>query len=405
MIRLPTSLPPRSLILAPSHLLTFTLCVLASPIFAQAPASTPAPVPASQPGAVVPFQPGIRIDWANRQVEVDAKVILREGLLELFACSPRTREHESIVVIQARPLHVFHALGLIGLEPGHPIRYDPQTRRVEPARGDAVEIDVRCEVDGKTATVPIETWMREKGADRPLERQPWRFAGSVPLPDRDAIEADGEGTVIALVDFESALIALPEQHSSSNDELWLEPRTEAIPPVGTACVLLMRAGPMRLGLDAAGRLRLNDQPRTLGEAARAVREALAANPKLNLELKIDAGCPESDRARLDQMLSRLGVPAEQIRSITPASAPASTQPGGDASRWLRKQLAATQPANLLRRQGMEATGRLADDLGQRAAHVRRRTETIEHCVDGLIADLAHLFGQTAPSDRPPPAAH
>ena len=71
----------------------------------------------------------------------------------------------------------------------------------------------------------------------------------------------------------------------------------------------------------------------------------------------------------------------------------------------RKQLAATQPASLLRRQGMEATGRLADDLGQRAAHVRRRTETIEHCVDGLIADLARLFGRPVPSDRLPPAAH
>ena len=137
-----------------------------------------ATAPAGAGSRVVPFQPGIRIDWARRQVEVEATVILREGALELFACSPDSREHESIVRIEARPLFVFQALGLIGLTEGHPVRYDPETDRVEPARGDPVEIEVRYRVGRSVRTGPIERWMKPSGSDRPLDRLPWIFTGS-----------------------------------------------------------------------------------------------------------------------------------------------------------------------------------------------------------------------------------
>ncbi|UCE61208.1 MAG: hypothetical protein JSU63_05560, partial [Phycisphaerales bacterium] len=60
------------------------------------------------------FAPGVKIDWQRRVVEVDASVVLREGPLELLACSPQTREHESILAVRARPLHIYQAMGLIG---------------------------------------------------------------------------------------------------------------------------------------------------------------------------------------------------------------------------------------------------------------------------------------------------
>src|ERR1043166_8218583 len=51
----------------------------------------------TEPAASRPFQPGVRIDWEQKAVEIDARVVLREGPLELFACSPQTKEHESIL--------------------------------------------------------------------------------------------------------------------------------------------------------------------------------------------------------------------------------------------------------------------------------------------------------------------
>ena len=96
----------------------FFLTMMSVPV---APPEGRAATPASRPaGRIVDFQPGIRIDFAKKHVEVAARVVLREGVLELFACSRGTREHESVVAIASRPLHVFEALGLIGLTPGTP---------------------------------------------------------------------------------------------------------------------------------------------------------------------------------------------------------------------------------------------------------------------------------------------
>ena len=47
----------------------------ANPAVTSRPATGPA---ASQPN-VVQFQPGIRINWTQRQVEIDVTVVLREG--------------------------------------------------------------------------------------------------------------------------------------------------------------------------------------------------------------------------------------------------------------------------------------------------------------------------------------
>jgi len=106
---------------------------------ARHPSSAPASAPASRPAGGRPsaeFQPGVRIDWAAREILVDATVILRQGDIELFACSPKMREHEAIVRIEARPLHVYLALGLIGLKPGEPAYFDLETRTSHAAHGD-----------------------------------------------------------------------------------------------------------------------------------------------------------------------------------------------------------------------------------------------------------------------------
>ena len=100
------------------------------------------PTPTTTQPKIIDYQRGVRINWRDREVEVDGQVVLREGALELFACSPLTREHESIVCVDARPLHIYQALGLIGLNPGRPSYFDPDTRRYYPARGDPVEIEV-----------------------------------------------------------------------------------------------------------------------------------------------------------------------------------------------------------------------------------------------------------------------
>ena len=41
-------------------------------------------------------------------------------MLELVACTKGAKEHESIVTIEARPMHVHAALLMLGARNGHP---------------------------------------------------------------------------------------------------------------------------------------------------------------------------------------------------------------------------------------------------------------------------------------------
>jgi hypothetical protein len=275
-----------------------------------APGQSAAPCPATRPAATQPritsFQRGIRLNWPLRQVEVDFTVILREGLIELFACSPQMREHEAIIRIEARPTHLYQAMGLMGLTPGHPMRMD-EKGRVLPASGDAVDVEVRYVVDGAVRQEPIEAWMRPAEGDAHLGRLPWVFAGSIPLEGGRGIATDMEGTVVAVVDFPTSLIALPESHSDRNEELWLRPNTARIPPLGTKGQMIIRAAPLRVRLGADGRLQVAGKTITRAELSRRVARRIAVDPGLCVEIQVPRGADAGEARTLVQMLRDLKV--------------------------------------------------------------------------------------------------
>lgn len=212
---------------------TAVLAVVTGALAAQEDASDAAPQPRD-------VAPGVRIDWKQKVVELDAKVVLRDGPLELLACSPRSREHESILVVPARPQDIYHALGLIGLEPGKPPRYDDATQRSIPATGQRLELAVRVTRDGESRTTPVERWLLATDGRQIEGRLNWVFAGSHKAPD-GRFTADLDGTIACVVDFDSALIALGTSHSADNEALWLRANPKEIPPLGTSCTLMIRA--------------------------------------------------------------------------------------------------------------------------------------------------------------------
>jgi len=203
--------------------------------------------PSAPPQAVKPrdFAPGVRIDWRQSTVELEARVNLREGPLELFACSPRTREHESILVTTARPLHVFQALGLIGLEPGTPVRYDEATEQNLPPKGEFIDVEIRYRADGQEKSDKPEAWLLDVKKKSPPDSLRFLFTGSRTL-DNGRFTADIDGTVLCLVDFDSALISVAELHSADNELLWLSANPAEIPPLGTPVTLLIRSADRRI---------------------------------------------------------------------------------------------------------------------------------------------------------------
>ncbi len=234
----------------------------------------------SRPAGPVEYQRGVSIDWAKKQVLVAGEIVLRKGDLELFACSPNTKEHESIVRVLCRPLHVFQALGLIGLDAGHPPFYDTNTEKVVAATGQPLAINVRWTADGKIRQVPIWRWLWNKQTERPAGPIEWVFAGSAVTEDGRLL-ADLDGTVVTVVDFAGAIMAVPASHTSSNADLWLAAYTDEIPAAGTPVTLIIQAARphVRVLLDHAGRLYMNDRPATLRETIEAARALADQQPE------------------------------------------------------------------------------------------------------------------------------
>jgi hypothetical protein len=277
---------------------------------------------ASAADAPAEFAPRVWIDWARRTVEAEATVVLREGPLELFACSPRSREHESILTVAARPLHLHQALGLIGLEPGTPVQYDEKRNQWRPPQGDRLELRVRYRADGLEFTVPPEDWMVPVGSSRSLDSLPWVFAGARTLRD-GRFGADTEGTVVAVVDFDTALIAVGELHTADNEQLWLAARKTAIPPVGTACRLLIRSPKDRnvkkLNLTADGTLREGQTPVSINELVAFLRQRAEGEPPRLLVIE-PVQDPANERLRSTiQSLHQAGIDARDIELHPPAN--------------------------------------------------------------------------------------
>ena len=221
------------------------------------------PVTSSQPadrkGAIVEYAEGVRINWPQMQVELDAVVVLRSGPLELFGCSPHTREHESILRVPARPVRICEALGLIGLTPGRPVTYEAAADDWLPATGDTLEVEVSYRQGGQVRTAKPWDWMKDARTGAAARPGRWIFCGSRRFED-GSFGADHEGTVLCVVDFGTALIGLAEQHTADNAALWLMADPDVVPPVGTRCTLVIRAAdsPTLVHCGANGRYRLDD---------------------------------------------------------------------------------------------------------------------------------------------------
>ena len=132
--------------------------------------------------------PGIKLNLEERCVDVNATVCLHKGLLELVACTKGSKEHESILSIATRPMHIHTAMLLIGAKPGTPAmrkaRDEARTRwvSVEPA-GDPIGVSlVFPDSKGKPQEYPISQFISPAQPDEisgiPMNKKPEIFPAS-----------------------------------------------------------------------------------------------------------------------------------------------------------------------------------------------------------------------------------
>ncbi len=196
--------------------------------------------PATAPAALA--LPHVRLDLQARRVEFDARVVFREGPLELLVCTEGSKEHESVLATPARPSDIHAALLRLGLAPGRPAYWtatpDGQPLAVPPMGAEvAVRLRYRDEA-GQEHTVTGQEWMRMLADGSPARATPWIFVGSETLPDGQYL-ADSTGEVVCVANFPSALLDVPFESSRDNALLDFEADTAAIPPLGTPVTVVL----------------------------------------------------------------------------------------------------------------------------------------------------------------------
>jgi hypothetical protein len=263
------------------------------------------------------FQPGVAIDWATRTVHVEAHVVLRAGPLEFLACFPG-KEHESIVCCDAAATHVFMALGLVGLTPGAPSRWDEAAGRSSDPTGDLVDIRLAWEADGQRREVDGFDWLVERSSGRPPVARPWVFTGSLERAGGGLV-ADVSGAGVALVEMPDALLAQSRRHSSHNDELWAEARTAAVPAAGTRVTVLLRPAAAReyaVRLDFRGTLWVDGRAVSQADLADLVRVARRQRADYVQVVTVERAL-RADEARVVAALAALDLPAGAVRFVRP----------------------------------------------------------------------------------------
>jgi hypothetical protein len=180
------------------------------------------------------------LDKTENAVIVDGQISLREGMLEMFACTRNTKEHESIVSANTKARAVHAGLLALGAEPGHPVQFQP--KYVAPS-GTEIEVLVRWRDErGKEHTTRAQDWVKDIHTKKPMEQQ-FVFAGSSFWKDPDSgtehYQAEG-GDFVCVSNFPTAMLDIPVKSSQSNQELEFEALTEKIPPLGAPVRLIFK---------------------------------------------------------------------------------------------------------------------------------------------------------------------
>jgi hypothetical protein len=182
----------------------------------------------------------IWIDPKEKAVLVDGQISLREGMLEMFACTRNTKEHESIVSANTKAYLVHAALLSLGAEPGKPAQFVPEYR---PPSGTEIEVLVRwIDEKGKPHSARAQDWVKDIRTGKAMT-QPFVFAGSSFWTDAQTgkrhYQAEG-GDFICVSNFSTAMLDIPVESSQSNTELAFEAFSERIPPLGAPVRLVLK---------------------------------------------------------------------------------------------------------------------------------------------------------------------
>ncbi len=176
----------------------------------------------------------VTVDQKKKEIQMEGKVNMHQGLVEYLAVAERGKLHESVLILDIEPLHLQLGLLLLGLKYGRNLKYqgDPN----DPV-GDPLEIFVEWTEDGKTKKVRGEDLVFNQQTEKPMRHTHWIFSGSLEV--EGVFIAQAERSLIATYHDPASIIDNPLPEGA--DDTILYANEKLVPPAGTAVTMTIRA--------------------------------------------------------------------------------------------------------------------------------------------------------------------
>lgn len=174
----------------------------------------------------------ITLDSKKRELIIPGQVNMQKGIIELLACAPGGKVHESVLVLDVVPYHLQVALLLLGLKYVGGLEYqgDPRT-----PQGDSVEVWVTWKEEGKEKKVRGEEMVWDVVRNAPMETTPWVFVGS--KVNQGTFMADVEKSLITTYHDPLTILDNPLT-TGGNDEVY-KVNEKLVPPKGTPVTVII----------------------------------------------------------------------------------------------------------------------------------------------------------------------
>ena len=174
-------------------------------------------------------------DTSKREVRIpgEINIVGSDVNIEFLASGKLGKTHESILIIDAEPLHIFAALGALDFEPGMnlTVQGDPRV-----PTGSPVEIWVEWDRSGEAVSHRARRLIWNTFTEQPMQETSWVFTGGRLLNNQ--LSAQLFYNIIAVYRDPDSLFNHPLP--TGTDDRTYRVNTDVIPPKGTKVKVIIR---------------------------------------------------------------------------------------------------------------------------------------------------------------------
>jgi hypothetical protein len=182
------------------------------------------------------FQLGnVVFDTSQREVTIpgEINIVGADSIIEFFACGKLGKTHESILILDAEPFHIFAALGAMDFEPGMNLTVEGDPR---PPTGSPVEIWVEWNRGDEVISRRARELIWNAFTEQPMQETSWIFNGGRLVNDQFTPQLFHN--IIAVYRDPDSLFNHPLP--TGTDDRTYRVNTDVIPPKGTKVKLIIR---------------------------------------------------------------------------------------------------------------------------------------------------------------------